>query len=42
MLGRMDGAKYEEAPVPASSTNPDGAGVKVTYSGGDICDPTAR
>lgn len=42
VLGRLDGAQYKEALQPPSATNPSGAGVSITYSNGDICDPTAK
>lgn len=42
ILGRLEGAKYEESSVPPSASNPEGAAVSITYGNGDICDPTAR
>lgn len=41
-LGKLDSPKWEELKLPTSSSNPNGKGVAITYSNGDICDPATR
>lgn len=42
MLGRVENAEFSKFAAPITPTNPQGAGVAITYRDGDVCDPTAR